>query len=113
MMSVAAINWFSKKQLDVALYITEAEYVVLSANIQEAAWLRILLSGIKAPPQTSKAIKEDNQLAVARNSVSHNIDIKFLQHMRCLGRCIIDLIFCPTKLITADIPYGMKIYYGI
>ena len=105
MMSGAAIDWSSKKQPVVALSTTEAEYVVLSAATQEAVWLSRLLSDIKAPPQTP----EYNQgtIAVARNPVSHNqtkhIDIKFHYVREALKDGIIDLIYCPTEQMTADI----------
>ena len=109
MMSGAAIAWSSKKQLVVALSTTEAEYVALSAATQEAVWLSRLLSDIKAPPQTPILIKEDNQgtIAIARNPVSHSrtkhIDIKFHYVREALEDGIIDLIYCPTEQMTADI----------
>ena len=109
MMSGAAIAWSSKKQPVVALSTTEAEYVALSAATQEAVWLSRLLSDIKAPPQTPILIKEDNQgtIAVARNPVSHSrtkhIDIKFHYVREALEDGIIDLIYCPTEQMTADI----------
>ena len=109
MMSGAAIAWSSKKQLVVALSTTEAEYVALSAATQEAVWLSRLLSDIKAPPQTPILIKEDNQgtIAIARNPVSHSrtkhIDIKFHYVREALEDGIIDLIYCPTEKMTADI----------
>ena len=43
LMAGAAIDWFSKRQPVVALSITEAEYVALSAATQEAVWLNRLL----------------------------------------------------------------------
>ena len=109
MMSGAAINWSRKKQLVVALSTTEAEYVALSAATQEAVWLSRLLSDVKAPPQTPILIKEDNQgtIAVVRNPVSHNrtkhIDIKFHYVREALEDGIMDLIYCPTKQMIADI----------
>ena len=109
MMSGAAIAWSSKKQPVVALPTTEAEYVALSAATQEAVWLSRLLSDINAPPQTPILIKEDNQgiIAIARNPVSHSrtkhIDIKFHYVREALEDGIIDLIYCPTEQMTADI----------
>ena len=109
MMSGAAIAWSSKKQPVVVLSTTEAEYVALSAATQEAVWLRRLLSDIKAPPQTQILIKEDNQgtIAIVRNPVSHSrtkhIDIKFHYVREALEDGIIDLIYCPTEQMTADI----------
>ena len=108
MMSGAAIDWISKKQPVVALSTTEAEYVALSAATQEAVWLSRLLTDIKAPPKAPIVIKEDNQgtIAVARNPVSHNrtkhIDIKFHYVREALEDGIIDLTYCPTEQMTAD-----------
>ena len=108
MMSGAAIDWISKKQPVVALSTTEAEYVALSAATQEAVWLSRLLTDIKAPPKAPILIKEDNQgtIAVARNPVSHNrtkhIDIKFHYVREALEDGIIDLTYCPTEQMTAD-----------
>ena len=108
MMSGAAIDWISKKQPVVALSTTEAEYVALSAATQEAVWLSRLLTDIKAPPKAPILIKEDNQgtIAIARNPVSHNrtkhIDIKFHYVREALEDGIIDLTYCPTEQMTAD-----------
>ena len=108
MMSGAAIDWISKKQPVVALSTTEAEYVALSATTQEAVWLSILLTDIKAPPKAPILIKEDNQgtIAVARNPVSHNrtkhIDVKFHYVREALEDGIIDLTYCPIEQMTAD-----------
>ena len=58
--------------------------------------------------QTPILIKEDNQgtIAVARNPVSHSrtkhIDIKFHYVREALVDGIIDLIYCPTEQMTAD-----------
>ena len=68
-MSGGAISWFNRKETVVALFTAEAEYVALSTAPQEAAWLRGLLSDIKATPKTPTIIKEDNQgtIAIAEN----------------------------------------------
>lgn len=108
-MAGAAIDWFSKRQLVVALSTTEAKYVALSAATQEAVWLKRLLSDIKATPQMPVVIKEDNQgtIAVARNPISHNrtkhIDIKFHYVCEAVENGVIDLMYCPTEQMAADI----------
>ena len=105
----AAIDWFSKRQPVVALSTTEAEYVALSAATQEAVWLNRLLSDIKATPQMPVVIKEDNQgtITVARNPISHNrtkhIDIKLHYVREALENGVIDLMYCPTEQMAADI----------
>jgi len=72
-MSGAAVSWLSKRQPVVALSTTEAEYIALCTTVQEATWLRRLLTDIKASPVRSTVIKEDNQsaISIAKNSVSH------------------------------------------
>ena len=83
--------------------------MALSAATQEVVWLNRLLSDIKAAPQMPVVIKEDNQgtIALAKNPISHNrnkhIDIKFHYVREALEDGIINLIYCPTEQMTADI----------
>ena len=108
-MSEGAISWFSRKQPVVMISPAEAEYVVLTASTQEAVCLRRLLSDIKATPKTPTIIKEDNQgiIAIARNPISHartkHINIKFHYVLETLYDGIIELEYCPTEQMTADI----------
>ena len=108
-MSGGAISWLSKKQPVVALSTTEAEYVALGAATQEVVWLRRLLSDIKAAPKMPTIISEDNQgtIAIARNPVYHartkHIDIKYHYVREALMDGVIDLVYCPTQQMTADI----------
>ena len=108
-MSGGAISWFNRKQTVVALSTAEAEYVALSTAPQEATWLRGLLSDIKATPKTPTIIKEDNQgtITIARNPISHartkHMDIKFHYVREALHNGIIELVYCPTDQMTADI----------
>ena len=108
-MSGGAISWLSKKQPVVALSTTEAEYVALGAAMQEVVWLRRLLSDIKASPKMPTFISEDNQgtIAIARNPVylarKKHIDIKYHYVREALTDGVIDLVYCPTQQMTADI----------
>eukprot|EP00731_Ephydatia_muelleri_P020359 Em0013g86a len=108
-MSGGAISWLSKKQPVVALSTTEAEYVALGAATQEVVWLRRLLSDIKAAPKMPTIISEDNQgtIAIARNPVylarTKHIDIKYHYVREALMDGVIDLVYCPTQQMTADI----------
>ena len=56
---------------------------------------------------TQEAACNEGTIAVARNPVSHNrtkhIDIKFHYVREALEDGIIDLMYCPTKQMTADI----------
>ena len=109
MMSGGAVSWLSRKQPVVALSTTEAEYVALSTATQEAVWLRRLLSEIRATPMTPTTIKEDNQgtIAVAKNPIFHartkHIDIKFHYVREALRDGIIELVYCPSENMAADI----------
>ena len=108
-MSGGAISWFSRKQPVVAMSTTEAEYVALIVAIQEAVWLRRLLSDIKATPKTPTIIREDNQgtITIPRNPISHartkHIDIKFHYVHEVVHDGIIELVYCPTERMTTDI----------
>ena len=108
-MSSGAVRWVSRKQSVVALSTTEAEYIALSSATQETIWLRRLMSDFTAEQQLPTIIKEDNQgtIAVARNPISHSrtkhIDIKFHYIREALRDGAVDLIYCPTERMTADI----------
>ena len=60
----AAISWKSSKQTCVALSTAEAEYVALSAAVQEALWLQQLASDLLNKSIRETTILEDNQSAV-------------------------------------------------
>ena len=85
-LSGGAISWRSKKQTCVALSTAEAEYMALASAIQEAIWLRQLISNLRiAESETTKptTIMEDNQSAIcmSKNQQYHgrtkHIDIKY------------------------------------
>ena len=56
MMSGGTISWTSKKQLTVALSMSESEYIAT----QEAVWLRQLMQDLKMDCTTAMTIHEDN-----------------------------------------------------
>lgn len=103
-----AVSWLSKKQSTVALSTAEAEYVALSQAAQECTWLRRLLSdlGMDATPVV---ILEDNQgaIAIAKNPVDHSrtkhIDIRYHYIRECVQNGQIQLQYCPTDDMKADI----------
>ena len=108
-MAGGAISWMSKKQATVALSTSEAEYVALSSATQEAVWLRRLLTDLKATPREPTVLMEDNQgaIAIARNPVSHartkHIDIRYHYVREALQEGTIDLCYCPTEEMVADL----------
>ena len=109
MLSGGAVSWCSKKQKCVALSTAEAEYIALSSAVQETIWLRQLISELGSAPQTPTVIYEDNQAAIAmtKNPQFHgrakHIDIKhhFVREQVAKGN--VQLQYCPTSEMTADI----------
>ena len=83
MLCGASISWASKLQPTVALSSAEAEYMALSAAVQEAVYLRRLLSDLGYPQEQPTVIYEDNQgcIAMSNNPVMHkrtkHIDIRY------------------------------------
>ena len=69
-----AISWLSKRQIPVAVISAESEYYAASLAVQEAKWLRALLSelGVTAPGPTN--IAEDNNACIqmTKNPVNHS-----------------------------------------
>ena len=102
------ITWRSKKQASTALSTAEAEYLALASCIQEALWLKKLLSDLTNKVEKSIDIYEDNQstISMAKNQHSHgrskHIDIKYhFIKEHCVDGCI-QLIYCPTEEMKAD-----------
>lgn len=103
-----AVSWLSRKQATVALSTTEAEYVALSQAAQEGTWLRRLLSDL-GMDTTPTVILEDNQgaIAIAKNPVDHSrtkhIDIRYHYIRECVQNGEVELQYCPTNDMKADI----------
>lgn len=106
-LSGGAVSWLSKKQT-AALSTAEAEYIALSQAAQEGIWLKRLLGdlGVKS---ISTVILEDNQgaIAIAENPVNHSrtkhIDIRYQYVRECVQNGQIQLQYCPTNNMKADI----------
>ena len=83
MMSGAAVNWKSCKQMCVALSTAEAENIALAGAVQEATWMRQLLEDLHNGQFEPTVILEDNQstICIAQNAQYHSktkhIDIKY------------------------------------
>jgi len=106
-----AISWASKKQTSVALSSTEAEYMVLTQGVKEFLWLGNLLGDIGALKHR-KAIQQiqgDNQgtLALTKNPEYHartkHLDIQYHFIRQHVEQGTIELSYCPTHEMTADI----------
>ena len=108
LLSGGAVSWLSKKQATVALSTAEAEYIALSQAAQEGIWLKRLLCdlGVESMPTV---ILEDNQgaIAIAKNPVNHSrtkhIDIRYHYIRECVQNGQIELQYCPTNDMKADI----------
>ena len=104
----ATISWRSKKQSVVALSSTEAEYIALASAVQEAVWLRNLLSDLTSKQVKPTVIYEDNQGAIAlcKNPIDHSrmkhIDIKFHYTRDAVNKNVILVEYCTTKDMVAD-----------
>jgi len=108
-MAGCSISWPSKKQATVALSTTEAEYVALSAAVQEAVWLRKVLSDLNLPMSEPTTLREDNQGAIAmtKNPIAHgrtkHIDIRYHYVKEAVENGVISLEYCSTEDMLADI----------
>ena len=108
LMSEGAVSWTSKIQSAVALSSSEAEYIALSMATQEATWMQKLLNDLHACVRPVK-IMEDNQgaIAIAKNPVAHgrtkHINIRFHYVRQAIEEGNIELEYCPTEVMIADI----------
>jgi hypothetical protein len=103
MMSGVVVSWKSQHQPTVAPSTAEAEYMALTASIQEELFLRHLLDsmGVKQPKRTM--IFEDNQacIALSKKSIGNNkfkhIDIKYHFNRKKVESGEVHLKYCPTN----------------
>ncbi|KAF2353132.1 Reverse transcriptase RNA-dependent DNA polymerase, partial [Trinorchestia longiramus] len=108
-LSNSVITWRSVKQSRVALSTAEAEYVALAGAAQEAIWLKQLLDDLEFKTGGPMVVNEDNQSAIclAQNPKYHgrskHIDIKFNYVRDLVRNKEIDLVYCPSNDMLADI----------
>ena len=104
-----AVSWRSKKQTSVALSTAEAEYMALARSAQEAIWIKQLNVELNHPPSHATLIHEDNQsaIAIAKNPRFHgrakHIEIKYHFIREQVQKGSVELKYCPTKKMIADI----------
>ena len=65
-----SVCWRSKKQPCIALSTAEAEYIALSAAVQEALWMEQLLIDLNVNIKTPMTIYEDNKVAISMSKKS-------------------------------------------
>ena len=93
----------------VTLSSTEAEYVALCSADQKTIWIRYALSSIGFEQVSPTILHEDNQgtTALSKNPNNHprtkHINIKYHYVREHVEKKHVQLVYCPTKNITADI----------
>ena len=108
LISGGAISWKSKKQTCIALSTAEVEHVALAHAGQEAAWLRDLTATLENRSHRLVVIFEDNQstIAITRNPQYHgrskHISIKYHFIRNQVNEGVVDLKYCPTQDMVAD-----------
>jgi hypothetical protein len=103
------VTWYSKKQSVVALSSTEAEYYSLAEVVREVSWIKELLSELNMFITQPIVINQDNQstMAIAMNPIQHqrvkHMAVRYHFIRDKLRQKQIELVYCPTKLMVADI----------
>jgi len=103
------VSWSSKRQNTVSRSSAEAEYRAVANGVEEATWLRQLLSELHAPLQRATLVYCDNISAVymSSNPVQHQrtkhieIDLHFVQERVAIGD--LRVLHVPTSSQYADI----------
>jgi hypothetical protein len=105
-----AVSWSSKKQELVTLSTMEAEYVSATHAAKELIWFHHLIKEIFRPLIFPTILRLDNQSAIVlANSENQfhtrtkHIDIHYHFIKFCIQNYSIDLIYCPTEDMIADI----------
>jgi len=104
-----AVSWMLCKQELVTLSTAEAEYIAAMHATKECIWLRCLIGKLFPLLLTRMTLHCDNQatltLAVDDNYHARmkHIDIRYHFIRQCIMWKVIDLVYCPTNDMTADI----------
>jgi hypothetical protein len=103
------VCWKSKRQPTVARSTSEAEYMSLASGSANAVWLRCVLEELGFSQTKATIIFEDNQgcKAIAEGSSDHertkHIDIRYHATRELVENKTIEIIYCPTQDMIADI----------
>ena len=101
--------WGSKLQSRVALSTVEAEYMAISAAVQEVLFLRQLTTNLDHIPASSTKMLEDNSgcMALATNPMTtgktKHIDIRYHFILEVVKIKEVTLEYCPTIDMLADV----------
>ena len=103
------ISWNSRKQALVSLSTTESEYVAMMHMTKEALWIRMFPGEILCPLTKPMLLYCDNQsaIAIAKNDQYHahtkHIDIRYHIIRETIARGTVEIRYCPTNQMIADI----------
>ena len=103
------VTWHSQKQSCVALSTAEAEYMALASTAQDAVWLKQLIEEVTQSSVNPLTLFEDNQsaISIAKNPRFHNrtkhIGIKYHYIREQITNQTVELIYCPTEDMLADV----------
>ena len=105
-----AISWCLKKQELITLSTTEAEYVAATHAAKELIWFQRLFGEIFQPLEHPVILHSDNQFAIALahlqgqfHAQTKHIDVRWHFIHYSIEKGSIELIYCPTKDMTADL----------
>lgn len=102
------ISWGSRKQSNITLSSTEAEYVALSEACSEFKWIKMLLGDLNLGNVTA-TINEDNQSCISLanefklNPRTKHIEVKYHHVKELVDSKEICLKYCPTAEMIADV----------
>ncbi len=102
-------SWYSKKQPTTALSSTEAEINAVVEGIKEAEWMQVFLRELGFAVDEPIVADQDNQsvIAIAANPIHHSrikhIEIKTYYIREKIENKLIQLVYCPTELMVADL----------
>ena len=105
----AAVSWSSRKQELITLSTAEAEYVAATHAAKESIWLRHLVESLFGPLPSPTPLLCDNQAALHLatddnyHACTKHIDIRFHFIRQTISAGHIDIKYCPTQDMTADI----------
>ena len=105
-----AISWCSKKQELITLSTTEAEYIAATHTAKELIWFQCLFGEVFQPLKHPIVLHSDNQSAIALahsqgqfHARTKHIDVRWHFIRYSIENGSIELIYCPTEDMTADL----------
>jgi hypothetical protein len=104
-----AVSWSSKKRELITLSTAESEYVAATYAAKKAIWLQQLISEVFQPITKPITLYSDLQSAIALtkdggyHTCTKHIDIRYHFIQFIVQNNTINLIYCPTEEITANI----------